>query len=290
MAMGAIQGMINAIRDEDDEDPLEERDLEFWFRNKWLPQTFGNIKIGDHTLDEVLDRGLIATMTGYDISGSLSMNNMWVPEVKEQATSAAAVQEYLMSLLGPSASITFKQIPNAIDFFNKGEIVRGMEQLSPALVRGSITAARYGKEGATTTSGAVIKEAEEFTQGQLLAQSMGFATEGLVARREAIFHLQGEILKVKRKRTELLDRLERELDKGSDEDIEKAFDAVFTFNNRNPYDAIGADNIKQSIKKQIERKVKSDRGMPIEKKYYPQLLDLLEPSEKKLERERLMAQ
>jgi hypothetical protein len=290
MAMGAIQGMMNAIRDEDDEDPLEERDLEFWFRNKWLPQTFGNIKIGDHTLDEILDKGLIASMTGYDISGSLSMNNMWVPDVKEQATSAAAMQEYLMSLLGPSASITFKQIPNAIDFFNKGEIARGIEQLAPAFARGSLTAYRYGKEGATTTSGAVIKEAEEFTQGQLLAQSMGFATEGLVARREAIFHLQGEILKVKRERTKLLDRLERELDKGSDEDVEKAFNNVFTFNSRNPYDAIGGDNIKQSIKKQIERKMKSDRGMPIDKKYYPQLLDLLEPSEKKLERERLMAQ
>jgi hypothetical protein len=290
MAMGAIQGMLNAIRDEDDEDPLEERDLEFWFRNVWLPQTFGNIKIGDHTLDEILDKGLIATMTGYDISGSLSMNNMWVPDVKEQATSAAAIQEYVMSLAGPSASILFKQIPTAIDFFNKGEILRGIEQLAPAFARGSFTAYRYGKEGATTTSGAVIKEAEEFTQGQLLAQSMGFATEGLVARREAIFHLQGEILKVKRERTKLLDRLERELDKGSDEDVEKAFDKVFTFNSRNPYDAIGADNIKQSIKKQIERKMKSDRGMPIDKKYYPQLLELLEPSEKKLERERLMAQ
>lgn len=285
MAMGAIQGMMNAMRGDDEDDPLEGRDLEFWFRNKWLPQTFGNIKIGDHTLDEILDRGLIATMTGYDISGSLSMNNMWVPDVKEQATSAAAMQEYLMSLLGPSASITFKQIPNAIDAFNKGEIMRGIEQLSPAFARGSLTAARYAKEGATTTSGAVIKEAEEFTQGQLLAQSMGFATEGLVARREAIFHLQGEILKVKRERTSLLDRLERELDKGSDEDIEKAFDNVFKFNSRNPYDMIGGDNIKQSIKKQIERKMKSDRGMPVDKKYYPQLLDLLEPSEKKLERE-----
>ena len=285
MAMGAIQGMMNAMRGDDEDDPLEGRDLEFWFRNKWLPQTFGNIKIGDHTLDEILDRGLIATMTGYDISGSLSMNNMWVPDVKEQATSAAAMQEYLMSLLGPSASITFKQIPNAIDAFNKGEIMRGIEQLSPAFARGSLTAARYAKEGATTTSGAVIKEAEEFTQGQLLAQSMGFATEGLVARREAIFHLQGEILKVKRERTSLLDRLERELDKGSDEDIEKAFDNVFKFNSRNPYGMIGGDNIKQSIKKQIERKMKSDRGMPVDKKYYPQLLDLLEPSEKKLERE-----
>jgi len=290
MAMGAIQGMMNAMRGDDEDDPLEGRNLEFWFRNIWLPRTFGSIKIGDHTLDEVLDRGLIATMTGYDISSSLSMNNMWVPDVKEQATSAAAMQEYLMSLLGPGVSITFKQIPNAIDTLNRGEILKGIEQLSPAFVRGSLTAYRYSQEGAATTSGAVIKEAEEFTQGQLLAQSMGFATEGLVARREAIFQLQGEILKVKRERTGLLDRLERELDKGSDEDIEKAFDNVFKFNGKNPYDMIGGDNIKQSIKKQIERKMKSDRGMPIDKKYYPQLIELLEPSEKKLERERLMAQ
>lgn len=290
MAMGAIQGMMNAMRGDDEDDPLEGRNLEFWFRNIWLPRTFGSIKIGDHTLDEVLDRGLIATMTGYDISSSLSMNNMWVPDVKEQATSAAAMQEYLMSLLGPGASITFKQIPNAIDTLNKGEILKGIEQLSPAFVRGTLTAIRYSQEGAATTSGAVIKEAEEFTQGQLLAQSMGFATEGLVARREAIFQLQGEILKVKRERTSLLDRLERELDKGSDEDIEKAFDKIFKFNSKNPYDMIGGDNIKQSIKKQMERRIKSDRGMPIDKKYYPQLIELLEPSEKKLERERLMAQ
>jgi hypothetical protein len=290
MAMGAIQGMMNAMRGDDEDDPLEGRNLEFWFRNIWLPRTFGSIKIGDYTLDEVLDRGLIATMTGYDISSSLSMNNMWVPDVKEQATSAAAMQEYLMSLLGPGASITFKQIPNAIDTLNKGEILKGIEQLSPAFVRGTLTAIRYSQEGAATTSGAVIKEAEEFTQGQLLAQSMGFATEGLVARREAIFQLQGEILKVKRERTSLLDRLERELDKGSDEDIEKAFDKIFKFNSKNPYDMIGGDNIKQSIKKQMERRIKSDRGMPIDKKYYPQLIELLEPSEKKLERERLMAQ
>jgi hypothetical protein len=260
MAMGAIQGMMNVIRDEDDEDPLEGRDLEFWFRNKWLPETFGNIKIGDHTLDEILDRGLIATMTGYDISGSMSMNNMWVPDLKEQATSAAAMQEYFISLLGPSASITFKQIPTAIDFFNKGEILRGIEQLAPAFARGSLTAYRYGKEGAITSTGSPIKYAEEFTQGQLLAQSMGFATEGLVARREAIFQLQGAILKVRRERTILLDRLERELDKGSDEDIEEAFDKVFTFNSRNPYDMISGDKLRQSIKKQIERRMRSDRN------------------------------
>lgn len=290
MMMGVIQGMMNAIRwakdDEDEEeDPLAERDLEFWFRNKWLPETFGNVKVGDHTLDEILDRGLLATMTGYDISGSLSMNNMWFPEVKESATATAAVQEYLMSLAGPGASLTLKQVPKAIDYFNKGEILRGFEQLSPAFARGAFTAERYEREGATTSSGAIIKDAKEFTDGQLWAQRFGFATEGLVAQREAIFHLQGEILKVKRERTAILDRLEREIDKGSDEDVDKAMTKLFKFNANNPYDAIKYENIKASLKKQIERKMMSDRGMPIDKKYYPQVMELLEPATRKLERE-----
>ena len=289
MMMGALQGMMNAYRwakdDEDEDDPLDERDLEFWFRNKWLPNTFGSIKIGDHTLDEVLDRGLLTTMTGYDISGSLSLNNMWVPEVKESATASAAMQEYLMSLMGPGASLTLKQIPKAIDYFYKGEILRGFEQLSPAFARGVFTSERYEREGATTASGAIIKDADEFTKGQLWAQRFGFATEGLVAQREAIFHLQGEILKVKRERTELLDRLEREIDKGSDDDVEKVLTKMAKFNASNPFDAIKYENIKASLKKQLERKMKSDRGMPIDKKYYPQVMEILEPSARKLERE-----
>jgi hypothetical protein len=288
MAMGVIQAGINAYRklmDEDEEDPLDGRDLEFWFRNKWLPETFGNVKVGDHTLAEILDRGVLTAMTGYDITGSLSMNNMWFPEVKESATATAAMQEYFMSLAGPGASLYLKQIPQAIDYFNKGDIPRGIEQLMPAFVRGAFTAERYKKEGAVTSSGAVIKHAEEFTEGQLWAQRFGFATEGLVAQREAIFHLQGEILKVKRERSELLDRLELELDKGDDEDVEKVLTKMAKFNASNPYDAIKYKNIKASLKKQIERKMQSDRGMPIDKKYYPQVIEILSPSRAKLERE-----
>jgi hypothetical protein len=289
MAMGAIQGAMNVYRDlfgdEDEDDPLEKRNLELWFRNVWLPQTFGNVKIGDATLDEVLDRGLIATMTGYDISSSLSMNNMWFPEVKESATAAAEMQEYLFSLLGPGASLYFKQIPQAIDYFNKGEVMRGWEQLAPAFARGAFTAARYEKEGALTSTGSAIKEAEEFTEGQLWAQSMGFATTGLVAQREAIFKLQGEILKVRQERTKLLDRLDLEINKGDDEDVEKVLEKIQKFNSRNPFAMIKYENIKQSLDKQAKRRAQADRGMPIDKNYFPQVAPVLESPGKKLERE-----
>ena len=285
LAMGIAQGLLNALRGDDDDDELEQRNLEFWFRNKWLPDTFGGVKIGGKGLDEILDRGVITAMTGYDITSSLSMNNMWFPEQKDQSTVAGEMQSFLLSLAGPGASLGTTQIPKAIDYFNQGKILQGMEQLSPALFRSGLTAARYSQEGATTASGAVIKDADEFTTGQLLAQSAGFVTEGLQAKREAIFKLQGEIMKVRQERSKLLNRLDLEINQGSDEAVEKVFDNIIKFNSHNPMDSIGAEQLQASLKKQMERRLNSDRGFPLDKKYYPYLMDLLEPSSVKLDRE-----
>jgi len=287
MAMGIIQGALKALSKmsgDDEDDPLEGRDFEFWFRNIWLPQTFGNVKIGGYTLDEFLDKGLIAGLTGYDITTSMSMNNMWFPEVKDQATAQAEMTDYLLSLGGPGVSLV-KQTGRAIDYFNQGKILQGMEQLAPALFRAPLTAYRYSREGAQTTTGASIKDAEEFTIGQILAQGAGFATEGLQARREAIFKIQGLILEAKRDRSSALARLDLEITKGSDDDVEKSIDKIIKYNDKNYWDPITSAQISESLKKRMERRLMSDRGFPIDKKYYPQVMDLLEPSYKKLERE-----
>jgi hypothetical protein len=227
---------------------------------------------------------LIAGLTGYDISSSMSMNNMWFPEVKDQATAQAEMMDYLLSLGGPGVSLV-KQTGRAIDFFNQGKILQGMEQLAPALFRAPLTAYRYSQEGAQTTTGASIKDAEEFTIGQILAQGAGFATDGLQARREAIFKIQGLILEAKRDRSSALARLDLEITKGSDDDVEKAIDKIIKYNDKNYWDMITSAQISESLKKRMERRLMSDRGFPIDKKYYPQVMDLLEPSYKKLERE-----
>jgi hypothetical protein len=114
---------------------------------------------------------------------------------------------------------------------------------------------------------------------------MGFATEGLVAQREAIFKLQGEILKVKQERTKLLDRLDLEINKGDDEDVEKVLEKIQKFNSRNPFAMIEYENIEQSLDKQAKRRMQADRGMPIDEKYFPQVAEGLRTPNKKLERE-----
>jgi hypothetical protein len=282
MAIGAVQGMMDGLKelfgDEDDEEELlEDRDWEFWFRNKWLPETFGD------TVGGVLNRGLIAELSGYDITSSLSFQNMWFPEVKEQATAQATVDDYLLSLLGPSASLA-RTVPKAIDFFNKGEIVRGMETLMPAFVKGAFTAERYAREGATTTSGLPIKEADEFTAGQLLMQSLGFASTDLVNQRELIYKAQGQILEVQRERTMLLDKLNKAELSGDDKELDKTMDAIDKYNVKNSFLEIDDDTITQSLNRRAKARAEAQRGMPYNKRFEGQFDESLERSLKKFEK------
>jgi hypothetical protein len=283
LAMGLLSGLRKLQMDEDDEDPLEMRDLELWFRNVWLPQTFGDVKVGDKSLAELLDRGVIAALTGYDISSSLSLNNMWFPELKEQPTAQAEMQDYAISLLGPFASLTINQIPAAIDKFNQGKVIQGIEGLLPAMMRAPLTSYRLSQEGATTVTGAQIKAADEFTTGQLIAQAMGFSTEGLVAQRETMFKANSLKLKVQFERRNLLDRLGTDF-RGA-EDLGPTLDKIMAFNRKNWFDPIDGSTISDSLKNRMKRALETERGLQIEPKYYPQLRALFGPSIEKLERE-----
>jgi hypothetical protein len=282
--MGVLSGLRNMTMEDDEDDPLEKRNLEFWFRNVWMQETFGDVKVGDKSLADVLDRGAIAALTGFDITSSLSMNNMWFPDMKETATAEAAMQDYALSLMGPFASLSVKQFPKAIDYFNQGKVVQGVEQLLPAMARSPVTAYRYATEGATTTWGADIKSDDEYKIGHIIGQGLGFGTEGLVARREDLFKAQSLVVKIKNEKRKLMDRLDLEY-RGDSGDVDAAIDKIIKFNAKNPFAAIQAEELSDSLIRRIERRARTERGIEIEPKYYPQLQRLLEPSRRKLEEE-----
>jgi hypothetical protein len=284
-AMGAVQGIINQMRDEEDDDPLEERDLETWFRNVYVPNMFGEAQIGGYKISELLDAGVLDTLTGYNMSNSLSMNNMWFPDQKEQATEVATVQQYALSMLGPFASLTLNQIPSAVDSFKQGKTLQGIEKLLPAALRTPVTAYRYSQEGVRTGAGAVIKEPEEFTRAQLIAQGLGARTTGLASKQDALFKANALKAKVIQEKGELIKRLDRDSELGSDEAVDDAIENVLKFNYRNPTNGINTNDLPKMLQKRLEQRLKSDRGFPIEEKFYPALADLLDVSTEKLERE-----
>jgi len=284
-AMGAIQGVINAMRDEEDEDPLEERDIEFWFRSVFVPNFFGEAKIGGVKIGEIVEAGLIDSITGLNMSGSLSMNNMWMPELKEQRVLEDTVQDYAMSLAGPFASLALNQIPSAIRLLQEGKTMQGLERLLPAMLRQPLTAVRYSQEGATTSTGAVIREPEEFTKAQLLAQAAGARTTGLASVQEANFKANALKAKVIVEKGKLVNRVDLEAMRGSDEEFDAALEKLIVFNARNPQVAVKGEQLSKILKARMEKRLSSDRGFDVDKKFYPYLEELLATSREKVERE-----
>jgi hypothetical protein len=284
-AMGAVQGVINAMRDEEDDDPLEKRDLEFWFRSVFIPEFFGEAQIGGYKISEIIDSGLVDTISGYNMSNSLAMNNMWMPELKEQRNLEDTVQEYAMSLAGPFASLALNQIPSAVRLLQEGKTMQGLERLLPAFFRQPLTAVRYSEEGATTSTGAIIREPEEFTKAQLLAQAAGARTTGLASAQEANFKANALKAKVTLEKGKLVNRVDLEAVRGSDEEFDNALEKLLTFNARNPQVAVKNEQLSRMLKARMEKRLKSDRGFDVDKKFYPYLEELLAPSREKLERE-----
>jgi hypothetical protein len=286
MALGAAQAFINAMRDEDEEDdPLEKRDLELWIRSVYIPNLFGDVKIGDRKLGELLDAGALDSLSGYAISNSLSVNNMWMPELKEQKTAQATMMDYAMSLLGPSASLYLKQFPAAYDDFAAGKTMQGFEKLLPALFRQPLTAYRYSQEGVRTSTGDVLRHADEFTDGQLIAQGLGFRTAGLAAVQEANYKAEALRQKVVQEKGAVRTRLDRELELGSDEGVDTAMEKLLKFNAKNPQSAIKTDELSKQLLNRAKQRAMSDRGFRVDKDMYPYLAELLDLSREKIERE-----
>jgi hypothetical protein len=284
-AFGVAQSIINAMKDEDDEDPIEMRNPELYFRTVYLPNLFGDFKIGDKKLGEILEAGLLNSLSGYDLSSSLNMNNMWFPDLKESATYAQGVLETVMAFIGPFGSLVGKQFPAAIDDFQAGRTMRGFEKLLPNLFRQPVTAARYAEEGATTTTGAPIRDPEEFTKGQLAMQALGFRTEGLAKIQEINYKVEAQRQKVLQDRGKLINRLDTELTQGDEIAVDNVMEKILIFNSRNPSVQIEADMLNKALLARAKARMTSDRGFRIDDKLYPYLVELLDPSRELLERE-----
>ena len=114
-------------------------------------------------------------------------------------------------------------------------------------------------------------------------QTLGFASTDLVAQRELIYKMQGEILKVQRERTALLDKLGRAETGESEEDVDKIMDDIDKYNAKNSFLPIDDKTINQSLTKRQKAIAKAQRGMPYNKRFEGQFDKSLERSLRRFE-------
>jgi hypothetical protein len=295
--MGMAEGMRELLRDEEDEDydkdddgnPLGKRNLDLWFRNWFIPTYFGpGSNLADalgldeeqaQTLARGVEMGPISAYTGLNLGASTSLDGLWFRNDSPGDTSREAFQSFVFGFTGPIGSVGLN-IAGAFDDFNNGQINRGFEKLSPAWLRGGLTAMRLSREGATTTAGDKITDPEFYTTGKLLAQTLGFGNTEVAQVQKANFTAKQMVAKMEKDRSTLLNRFDIAIRNGleTDSETEKAIKVlkdIAEFNKKNPMLMIEDEDVIRSLETRMKRRGQSYQGLSVSEELIPYIYPLV---------------
>jgi hypothetical protein len=291
--MGVTDGIRELMRDEEDEDydeddegnPLGRRSTDLWFRNWFIPNTFGpesNLagvlglsEENAQKLARAFEMGPISSYTDLNAAPSVAIDGMWFRSDKPAETSREAYEQFLLSLGGPLVSLGGNMLASLDDFEN-GRLLRGFEKIVPAFVKGSFTAIRLGTEGATTTKGDELMDAEFYTTGKLFAQALGFASTEVAQVQKANFMAKQIVADINREKQKLLGLLDSAVRQDDDDKIESLLDRIEKFNTKNAMLAIEGETISKSLQSRSERRGKAYQGLSVTDKEAPFVYPLVE--------------
>jgi hypothetical protein len=291
--MGMTDGIRELMRDEEDEDydeddegnPLGRRSTDLWFRNWFIPNYFGpESSLADffnlteeqaQTLARGVELGPISAYTDLNVGTSTSLDGLWFRSDAPAETSREAFQNFVFSFTGPIGSVG-ANFAGAFDDFNKGQISRGFEKLSPAWLKGGLTAMRLKEEGATTTKGDEIMNPEFYTTGKLLAQTLGFGSTEVAQVQKANFMAKQIVTKINRQKENILNRLDVAVRKDDDDKIDEILEEIDKFNTKNGMLAINGETVSKSLQARSERRGKAYQGLSVSDKEAPFVYPLVE--------------
>jgi hypothetical protein len=264
-----ICAVIDALSDGDDDDdatpndPYAASSADWRFRNWWLPRHFGAITLPgldgkQHSLSSIMERGPVSELSGVNFASRTAYDNMWFREGRPGDSMTETVQNYLFDNFSPGLSTGFNMVA-AVEDWSKGDIIRGFEKISPALVKGSFSAYRLGAEGSRTRAGDLMVNKEDIESFPLLMQVAGFQpTEVATAQQDRI-----QKDKLFDRKLDERERLVREFTRAqyshdaTQEEVLSAYEAMQEFSRKNAGDLkliITADVLENSARSYLQRK------------------------------------
>jgi hypothetical protein len=284
----AIDAVLSALGDDEEEkkrrrhSPLTADNSDMRFRYEYLPENFGTITMPgldmrQHRLSDVLEKGLISSLTDVNIGSRTSFDNLWFRNIQPGKDWSQTATNIVTSLMGPSASAGVN-IVKGIDDFNNGHILRGLEKISPAFFRGTAAAIRMGTEGAETKRGDDMLKPAEINTANLVAQALGFTPARLARIQEQNNAASQELMVAKNKRSALLKRFDEAVTdrEGDKSKIKGIIEDIKRHNKRYPSESlvITGDTIDASLTAFINRSQTTIRGQTMNEKDLPMLIRL----------------
>ena len=263
--MGFLGAMWNAFKDDEWPEDVKSMSYELWWRTVWLREQLGGTKIAGYDLADVIERGPVNAITGVDISSRTSLNNMWLRDSKETATTRESALALAVEKAGPTANMILSQL-DAYDAFIQGDYKKGVLKAAPAGFRNWINAANYYKEGAKDNKGAEILSRDAFTTGELIFQAVGFRSDLLANTQYVTFKVIGLQQEILNERTLIMNQLDRANRTNNNPAYRKYYENMEKFNTKYPSYEITDDNLTESLERKEEQRAQSWRGVvPTEK-------------------------
>ena len=155
-------------------------------------------------------------------------------------------------------------------------------------MRNLMVANKYADEGMKTGRGVELVGKDDVKTGELIGQAVGFRPDILAATQGPAFKLTGIEQKINNQRNLLLNKLDFQLRKDTNEGDEKfdkiLEDEVAKFNAKYPSYALDGDAIVNSLTKKSEQRGGSRAGVIATEKNIPLIEEATDVMEKRLDR------
>ena len=281
----ALEAARDAFGDEEDEnykyaddkgDPRGKVDLEYWFRNSWIPDTFGEGSTTQKTLNltddqaqwlaDAAEYGVVSKLTGWNFSDSVSLDNLWFAD---DHVSEGGEKDFFETIgrrvSGVLGSVGVRSVRGK-KFYDEGNMDRAIETWTPPFFSGSMKADRLATDGLYLSDGTQAKPPSFYTWDKLLGVGLGFTDTDTAQMQKRDTLKRNVDFKVKQQKKDLIrkfvvaDELAtiRPNDKGRRAQIEKVRAEINKFNLNYPDMAMSEETLAAAIEGRDE--TSSKRG------------------------------
>lgn len=212
---------------------------------------------------EVVSHGL-SRLTPFDMANRLGQQDLFFRAPQREREGRQAAMDWLTSFSGPvvgyavNGMLGVSDLAKGVNEGSAGFFMRGVEELTPAVIRNGVKALRYAMEDVRTRD--QYKQLE-LRPDETLGQAFGFAPGRVAEMYESITAVRNKEHRAMNQRKTLLERFARAVQDRDASSRQKILADIRAFNSRNRMFGITSDTLNRSIKSRRQHEAGMERGM-----------------------------
>ena len=205
---------------EDHSNPFSTVDLEYWFRNYFIPQYFGEgsslarfFKLTPGQAD-LLARGIevgpISALTNISIGPRVSLNALLFRDDTRREDAQDKVEGQFFKLSGPTGGMVismYESVQEMVLADSGRDWNMALQKATPAIGRGVLKAYQLSDEGWIPKREFIARDGFDqayFTWNKVVAQALGFSSTELVQERDLVYQYNKMRFEIDAKRVEVM--------------------------------------------------------------------------------------